>query len=95
MNNSYLKRIKGVEAGLNELFPDIYLPYIILDNQKVLFRPGIAGAGAYIHLVFGVGELKIENETILKEYPGYKQKDITAEFKKNLKDIETLFKNAK
>lgn len=93
--NNYLKRIKGVEAGLNKLFPDEYLPYIILNGEKVLFRPGLEGAGAYVNLCFGVGEVKIENELIKKLYPNLKEKDITAEFKKNLQDIENLFQNTK
>jgi uncharacterized protein (DUF433 family) len=91
--SNYLKRISSVEAGLNKLFPDEYIPYIILKGEKILFRPGMKGAGAYVNLCFGVGELKIENENILKEYPNLKQKDITKTFEKNIRDIEQFFKN--
>lgn len=94
MSNYYLKRITSIEEKVKEFFPPQYITYITLSNgERYYFPPDIEGAKIYCHLVFGIKEVKFQNDEILKKYPGYELKCIDKEFLQNLKDIETLFNN--
>jgi uncharacterized protein (DUF433 family) len=92
MSNYYLKRISSIEEKVKEFFPPQIITYITLSTgERFYFPPDIEGTKIYIRLVFGLEEVKFQNDEILKKYPGYELKCIDKEFKQNLKDVSELF----